>query len=314
MNKMLQAFANGQSLPEFIDKVAAKWRELTELSPHKLRSAETPEEILRDIIGMPTVSGNTEAIHDALDYIEQFLSGRGMHVTRLEWNGVESLVATTRPTKTPTVFLAGHIDVVPAPDELFDLQERDGKYYGRGVLDMKGAIAAYLSVIKDLPGDLADYDFGVMIMSDEEVGGFDGAQNLAREGYLPRVMVLPDGGNSDWGIEKFAKGIWHVTIEATGKNAHGSRPWEGKNAIDTLIGSLDEIKALFPNPQTAETSTINVGIIQGGEAINQIPATASASLDMRFASSEEQARIHTDVTAILERNKRRTASPCMAEI
>jgi hypothetical protein len=63
--------------------------------------------------------------------ISTILHQRGMYVRRLAWNGVESLVATTRRTKKPTVYLMGHIDVVPAPEYLFRLEERDGKYYAR---------------------------------------------------------------------------------------------------------------------------------------------------------------------------------------
>lgn len=290
-----------QSFTEFTDRMSAEWHLHTfPNKPSKVEEGESTESILADLVAMPTVTGNREANREALDYIDDFLAKRGMHIKRLAWNGVESLVATTRKTKTPTVFFLGHVDVVPAPSELFQMREQDGKLYGRGVLDMKGAVAAFLGVVRDLQDTVLDYDFGIMIVTDEEVGGFDGAARLAEAGYLPEVMIVPDGG-SNWNLELFAKGICHFTIETTGKSAHGSRPWEGENAIDTLMAVIQECRRLFPTQQSIETNTINVGIIQGGEAINQIPASATASIDTRFASIQEQKNVISKIAAIVEK-------------
>ncbi len=292
-----------RSFTDFAVKLSAKWRLHT--LPNKKRDiepTESTEDILRDLVAIPTVSDNYEARHEAIEYIDQFLRSHGMIVKRHEWNGVESLTATTRPTKAPILFLTGHIDVVPASAGLFKLRKDTDRYYGRGVLDMKGAVAAFLGAVRELhqSGQLHTYDFGVMVVSDEEVGGFDGAAKLADEGYVPQVMVLPDGG-ANWNIERFAKGIWHLTVEARGKSAHGSRPWEGKNAIETIMAAIHDIRALFPSDMSIETSTINVGMIQGGEAINQIPGSATASFDMRFASLADQERITAKVSDIIER-------------
>lgn len=297
MSKKLKRF-NRRDFAALTDKISARWQQRTQHTT-TLNANESTEAILRDLVAMPTVTGNYEANHEAFSRIDRFLAKRGMIVRRYEWNGMESLVATTRDTKTPAVCFFGHIDVVPAASELFQLKERDGKYYGRGVLDMKGGIAAFLGAIRELEDSLQDYDFGIILTSDEEVGGFDGAAKLVEEGYRPKMLICPDGG-SNFNPERFAKGIWHITIEATGKSAHGSRPWEGQNAIENLMAVLHEIKLLFPEPSIT-TSTFNVGMLQGGEAINQIPALATASIDMRFSSAEEQMHIGRAVERIVER-------------
>lgn len=255
------------------------------------------EDILRDLVAMPTVSGNYDSLHAALDYVEEFLAPYELHVKRLVWNGVESLVATTRDTKTPLVMFGAHMDVVPAPEEQFHLQKKDSKYFGRGVQDMKGAIAAFLSVIAELGNDLPNYDLGLMITTDEEVGGYNGTARLVRAGYVPQVLILPDGGNN-WDLEKFAKGIWHFNLEANGTSAHASRPWEGDNAIDKLLTAMHGIRALFPTEPSSATNTINFGNIHGGEAINQIAAQVSVGIDMRFVNPAEQKRIMTAVAQI----------------
>lgn len=297
MNKRLKQALSKHDLMEFADRIAAKWQLKTQSTGNKATAFENSEEILRDLVAMPTVAGDYEANHQAFDYICQFLESRGMHVKRYEWNGIESMVASTRRTKTPKVCFLGHIDVVPGPKELFQLIERDDRFYGRGVLDMKGGVAAFMGMVQKLKGDLEDYDFAIMLTSDEEVGGFDGAARLADEGYRPEMLVVPDGGEN-WNLERFAKGIWHVTLETSGTSAHGSRPWLGENAIDKLTEVLASVRKLFPKEMSPGTNTINVGMIQGGETINQIPSSASASIDMRFASRKDQARVMREVQAL----------------
>lgn len=303
MSKKMSSISRTHALAEFTAKLAAKWRSRTLPSTPAAGEHASTERILRDLVAMPTVTGNYEANHQALDYIDSFLSSHGMYVQRHEWNGVESLVATTRRTKTPTVMLTGHVDVVAAPSRLFQLESTDNTYRGRGVLDMKGALAAYLGTVRELQPALHEYDFGIMVVTDEEIGGFDGAANLAEEGYLPKVMVLPDGGLNNWDMERFAKGIWWITLEATGKVAHGSRPWEGLNPIDMIMAACNDIRALFPDKNPAEMSTCSLDVIHAGKTINQIPAKATASLDMRLASFEDQADLYRQVISIAERHK-----------
>jgi succinyl-diaminopimelate desuccinylase len=296
---------------DFTTKLAAKWTLRTQHTQAQPTGHEALIDILSDLIAIPTVTGNYEANHEALDYVDRFLSERGMYVKRHEWNGVESLVATTRRTKTPKVFLAAHMDVVAAPEEMFQLREVGHRYTGRGVLDMKVAIAAYLAFVKEIEDSLQDYDFGIMITTDEEIGGFDGAVKLAEEGYVPEVMVLPDGGQ-DWKMESATKGIWLLTLEANGRNAHGSRPWEGENAVNTLLAALHDMEALFPAPKPS-TSTMSIGIIQGGEAINQVPASATASVDLRFISKAEQERLRAEIAKIAEHHNVTLITEVMAD-
>jgi succinyl-diaminopimelate desuccinylase len=136
-------------------------------------------EILEKLVWFHTTADDEQSIFEALDYVSGYLIDRGMHVNRFESNGHESIVATVNPdTKTPKVMLAAHIDVVPAPDEMFAVRKEDGKLYGRGVLDMKFAIAAYMQLADELQNHLQDYDFGIMITSDEELAGMNGVPKL----------------------------------------------------------------------------------------------------------------------------------------
>lgn len=236
----------------------------------------------------------------AFDYIEEQFSRHNLHISRSSQNGYESIIATVKETKTPTVFFAAHMDVVAAPDKLFALQEDEKNYYGRGTYDMKLAIASYLVMLDKLQGELEHYDIGFMITGDEEVGGVDGVGRLANEGYLPKIVVLPDGGEN-WKLEARAKGVWIASVETSGVKAHGSRPWEGKNAVNALLDILSEIRALT-SEEKPESTTLTLSQLSGGPAFNQVPAHASASLDFRFYSAAEQQKVTEAVAEICSRH------------
>lgn len=298
-----------ESLAALADKVSGKLRtsgdtlEVIPASrPHQ--PATGLERILGDLVEMPTVSGDYESNHEAIEYIDRFLSERALHVMRFEQNGFESLVATTRHTKTPKVLLAAHTDVVPGPAELFRLRKKQGRLYGRGVFDMKYAIAAYLQLVDDLNDHLNDYDFGIMITTDEEIGGFDGTNLILRQGYKPDVAILPDCGDNpnNWKLERSAKSILELGIKTHGKNAHGSRPWKGDNAIDKLTALLDEIRQLFPEPGP-KTNTLNIGLLHGGKVPNQVPDEAYTELDIRTTDNTEAERLKKAIDVICSKYK-----------
>ena len=261
-------------------------------------------DILARLISIPTVSGDQTAMHQLLNYVASFVVSRGMHVEWYESNGFESIVATTRGhRKTPKVLLAAHADVVPADEPAFTLTERDGRLYGRGAIDMKFAIAAYMDLIDSLVSNLDDYDFGLMITGDEELGGLNGAAKLVDEGYIPQVCILPDGGD-DWQIQTSSKGFWAFEISTTGRSAHGSRHWQGDNAITKLLATLEEITGLFEDPsrQSKDTNTVSLNLLNGGVAMNQVPESASMTIDVRTTDAAEHARIYEAVTAICRRH------------
>jgi acetylornithine deacetylase/succinyl-diaminopimelate desuccinylase-like protein len=248
------------------------------------------EDILERLVAIPTVTGDRPAADEALGYAAEFVAKRGMDVQWHESGGLPSLTASAEPdNKTPKVLLAAHMDVVPAPDELFKLRKESDKLYGRGVLDMKYAIAAYLQTIHELGDDVPNYDLGLMLTSDEETGGQHGTGALVEQGYRPDVCVLPDGGD-DWQIQTFAKGVSFVNFAAEGRSAHSARPWLGDNAIMKLVNLIPEVAALFPESHD-NSNTQSLNQISGGRAPNQVPDHAEAVFDIRALSEAEKSRL-----------------------
>jgi succinyl-diaminopimelate desuccinylase len=242
-------------------------------------------DLLAELVAMPSESRRPADINNCFNYLENYLSNYDFQLHRHESNGFPSLMVTTQITKRPKILLQAHLDVVPGKTESYAVTERDNKLYGRGVYDMKFAAACYLQLVHDLRDSLGDYDFGLMLTSDEEVGGEDGVGYLLEQGYGAEVCLLPDGGN-DWQIETTSNGLWMIKLVAAGKTAHGSRPWEGRNAINNLVEGLSEIQSLFGELKPHKSS-VTISQISGGEAINQVPDHAEATVDMRFVSAAD---------------------------
>ncbi len=259
--------------------------------------------LLRQLVAMPTESGNTFANHKAIIFIERFLQTRGMYVERFERDGFSSLLATTHyGNRKPTVLLLAHTDVVPASTNQFELTSEGDLLLGRGTIDMKFAIASYLSLVDALKDDLKSYDFGIAITSDEEIGGRNGTNILVNEeGIRPQVVIVPDGGEN-WQIETFAKSVQWLKLEADGTSAHASKPWEGKSAVSALLAALHDIKELVPQTHSREDTTLTIGTIEGGEAGNKVPVYASALLDIRCGSLADFTRLPVDIHRICKKH------------
>ena len=255
--------------------------------------------LLERLVALPTVSGNVAANEAGLDFIGDFLAERGMRVSRYDHDGFGALVATVHPTRCPAVMLTAHLDVVPGPEHLFTLKSDGDRLVGRGVFDMKGAIAAYLALISEIGPDLPRYDVGVMITTDEETRDL-GVKRLLEEGYRPRVAVLPDGGDH-WQLEEVAKGTWRVRVSTYGVAVHGSRPWTGQSASLKLLDLLADIRRRFP-VEAPRADTLNISFLRAGTAPNQLPDQAEAVLDIRVMGPDELAAAERDVAEICRRH------------
>lgn len=200
---------------------------------------------------------------------------------------VKSAVWVTQPTRHPRLMLYCHIDVVPASEQLFKMTLNNGKAIGRGVYDMKFAVATYIEVLRRLASEHGSLpSVGLFLTSDEEIGGQFGTRYLLdNEGYRADVVLMPDGGKH-WTIVEEAKGLMYVEIRTRGKTAHASRPWRGDNAIDRLINIAHEIRRVYPISISGEdwTTTVNFSRIVGGTqtALNQVADESTLYLDVRY--------------------------------
>lgn len=237
------------------------------------------ETTLAQLVAVASVSTSAESCHEAIEFVKNELAPLSLFIhsdTNLPnpW-----LIATTQDTKTPDILLAAHLDVVPAPNELFFMKKEGDKLLGRGVYDMKFAATCYIELFKAHINELRQRNVGMLLTTDEELGGHT-VPNILETGWRTKVVFIPDAGDN-WQIEKRAKGFYNFELKTFGKATHGSRPWEGDNAIHRLEDALRILKKAYPYSPAPADTTLSVTMFEGGEAINQIPAYASAKVDFR---------------------------------
>lgn len=263
--------------------------------------------ILKQLIRFKTISHNHQENERAFDWIKHELKGLPVYIQEFKANKFTSLIITTQKTKKPLIFLAAHLDVVPGGNSAFKPVIKSGKLFGRGAFDMKYAIACYIKLFQELGDNLKKYDIGIMITSDEELGGNNGVKYLLMKGYKSKVCILPDGGNN-WQIIKSSKGVWQISVNSRGKSAHSSKIWTGESATENLLNFLALFKKQFPKEPCGIKdhyhNTINIGRIEGGAAINQVPDFASAVIDIRFISADAKKRLRRQVNNIKKQFKK----------
>ena len=255
------------------------------------------QKILTDVIEIPSITSNTKACKEVVDYINDLAKKQGLKTKIFEKNNVFSLLIAKKIKNKYEVILNGHLDVVPAPDEDFvpKIVKEKGKtiMYGRGTSDMKGCVVASLLAFFESIEEGCDTDMAILFTTDEEVGGFNGAAFAMEKGITADVIFTPDGGR-DWTITTDEKGVFHIKFESTGVSAHGSRTWLGDNAVTKLITTFNNIEKQFEKKWGKATlkdnwkPTLNLGALNGGNAANKVPNEATMLIDIRYPSPVTQ--------------------------
>jgi succinyl-diaminopimelate desuccinylase len=269
-------------------------------------------DLTKELIRFKSMLSRPDEITRCVEFIERFLKDVGATCKRMECDGVPSIAALPGSDFAP-VLLMSHIDVVDAPDELFEPVEKDGKLYGRGSFDDKYAAALSMILLREHlykakreGRTQTDLPLGILITGDEEAGGFKGAKEALKRIRTDFCIAL-DGGNVRKIVTK-EKGVLRLKLISRGKAAHGSRPWLGENAIEKLIGDYQSIKAFF-REETPEHwhKTINFGLINAGKSVNQVPDLAEAVFDIRYTEKD-------DVDALVNQMRQKIKGELLMEL
>ncbi|WP_137283852.1 M20 family metallopeptidase [Halorussus salinisoli] len=247
--------------------------------------------LTRELVSIPSHDDETEAG----DVIENWLREEtDADVTRDETGNV---IARRGTRGADSLALVGHHDVVPPGDSQttaegeYVVSERDGRLYGRGTADMKGAVAAAMLAFRD-----ADPNCRLVFASfvGEEQGGI-GARAAIEDGFAPDYAIVGEGstGYSAEGVTDVAiahKGRRGSTITARGASAHASEPEAGENAVYRACDAVDVVRDLdFPATEVLGErvrGSVAVTEIDGGSAWNVIPETCEVTVDERTVPGE----------------------------
>ena len=251
--------------------------------------------ILGELISFPTVVGTSN--RDIVAFISGCLEECGATVTVLP--GPEgdrsNIFASFGPTAEAGLVLSGHMDVVPARQDEWTgdpfILRRDGeRLHGRGTTDMKGFLAAMLTIAPSLGKMELRRPLHMAFSYDEEAGCI-GVPHLIKQ--IPQLCARPFGcivgEPSGLSPVRAHKGKAAVRISIEGLGGHSSRPDLGLNAIAALGVLLQAATEQAEHARQGQQdpifqpaySTLQVGTCRGGEALNIIPAHAEMEMEAR---------------------------------
>lgn len=253
-------------------------------------------ELVKELIKID--SSEKEGANRAVDFCEGYLLLKNLKYETKENNGYKMLLCEIGQGNK-TLILNGHLDVVSGKSEQFVPKEADGKLYGRGAADMKAAAAAMMCTIVELKDKALPCKVELQLVTDEEIGGLNCSKYLAD--LNPHKDFVICGEPTQLGIGIQCKGVLQIDIIVNGKSAHGSRPWEGENAIIKAYEIFNNISKL---PFTTESSeiydypSINLSKIEGGLVYNKVPDCCKLSLDIRYLPEQNTEHIISQIKQV----------------
>lgn len=251
--------------------------------------------LLEKLVAFRSATSNKEEGNNIIDYVAKYLNNKNATIKKYVHEGYSSMLVYSKnhsPNKPFQILLNAHLDVVPAPAELFNLTIKGNKAYGRGVCDMKGAAACMIELFKNLiENNTLPEDVGLMLVTDEEIGGFSGTGMLAGEKEAQAKFFL-GGEPTNLNILTAHKGVLKVTVSHSGTSAHASHLWKGKNANVTLAQQISHFYLENPIPKKEVwATTYSLNMMSGGTAFNVVPNYAEATFDIRRIETDSPQKI-----------------------
>jgi len=236
-------------------------------------------ELTKFLMNIPSVSGDEEAVGF---YLRDHLRSLGWTVELQAVSENQNNVIAYL-NESPRVFLSTHIDTVPP---FIEASEDDEKIYGRGACDAKGIIAAQITAAEQLRREGIE-DIGLLYTVEEERTSA-GAKAANLHPLAAKCEYMINGEPTDNDLAIGSKGTFRLMIRTYGKAAHSAYPEQGDSAIEKLLDILEDVRhTKFPNDEFFGETTVNIGTVEGGVALNVIPPRAEAGLAIRLTTPKE---------------------------
>lgn len=252
--------------------------------------------LLKALVNLESPSMDKKAVDKCADFIIKEFRKIGGKITRFPQKKIGDLYTVQYPAlksklKKEQILVLTHIDTVWPVGRIqkMPFYLSGNKIFGPGVLDMKAGIVMAFCALKTLHELNIEPQKNIVLFinSAEEIGdaaSYQIIRKLARksECVLCLEPSLPGGG-----LKMERKGRLVIKLEVSGKAAHAGTPDKGLNAIEELMNQLRVLKKL----RRTKGTTMNIGLISGGEKANIVAEKASATLDMRFWTNAHRQKI-----------------------
>lgn len=253
-------------------------------------------EILKRLIAFDTVS--SEPNMALIEYVRELLASKGIEslIVKDETGKKANLFASTGPREVPGVLLSGHTDVVPAAGQAwtmppFQATLRDGRIYGRGTCDMKGFIALAIDAMLDAADMPLTRPLQLALSHDEEIGCV-GVRRLLDVLHLapvrPFLCVVGEPTLMQFAVGHKGKASYRTFCR--GQEAHSSLAPRAVNAIHLASDFIAELRKSQKQIEQQGArdegydipySTVHIGRIDGGKALNIVPNLCTLEFEYR---------------------------------
>ena len=269
--------------------------------------------ILERLVGFDTTSRDSNM--PLIDWVTAYLEEHGVASTKVTDadGGKANLVATIGAQVDGGIVLSGHTDVVPVDGQdwktaPFTLTRRGEQLFGRGSSDMKGFIACALAAVPDLVAAKLTRPVHLAFSYDEEVGcfGVHGIVDLfGSEGFKPAICLV--GEPTMMRVVNAHKGAATFITRLKGKEVHSSLTHKGVNTViygAELVGFIAKLaeerkQQVDPNFDPPYT-TVHVGMMHGGTAVNIVPQDCEIVWEFRAVEGDDGADIKQRVQEFID--------------
>nr|WP_189102991.1 M20 family metallopeptidase [Deinococcus knuensis] len=192
-------------------------------------------------------------------------------------------------THADTVWPHGTLEHMP-------LREDGVRLYGPGTYDMKAGIVGLFHALRSLRGEWPQGGVQVLLSPDEETGSLSSRAHIENAARCARVALVVEPPVADThALKTGRKGTGSYLLTFTGVASHaGNKPEEGASAVTAAAQATLDLQALA-RPDLG--TTVSVGLIRGGSAVNVIPAHATLEIDLRVSTLAEADRVDGAVQA-----------------
>ncbi len=241
-----------------------------------------PIAFARQLIEIPSTTGDER---EAAEFLERELTGLGFACRRQTVAGERFNVFAAAGGK-PRVVINSHIDTVPP---WFASSEDDDFLYGRGACDTKGVIAAMIAAGERLVAR-GIRDFAYLFVVGEETDSIGArSANIEFAGLGSEFVVVGEPTESTFA--RASKGAYTAIVRFEGKAGHSAYPERGDSAINKMAGAITAITSeAWGEHDVLGRTTVNVGVIRGGEKPNVIAAEAEAEMMFRLVTDPDEIR------------------------
>ncbi len=236
---------------------------------------------------------------DFCKLVYSYLKDSGLEVKSFGVNEDKiNVIASNYKGLKKSIVFNSHIDTVrPILSEWksdpYCLKIEKDYSYGLGAVNCKGSAAVHLYLAKNFkslfPNIKENIDF--TFVTDEENLGSDGTEYLRKSNKIkPHTLILGAPTNNNFVIEE--RGVFWVAVKISGKTSHAGEPHKGINAIEKSAKIISELSSKFKKELKkydvgTHKSTINIGIVSGGENVNVVPSKTEIIIDRRITHKED---------------------------